>query len=87
MRQPPEPSEHTRQVEWRPILHYARCGQYWCALYTNPILTKTAFYTPRGQYEMLVMPFGLCNSQATYQRLMDRTLANLDFVESFETIA
>ena len=46
-------------------------------------IEKTAFYTPRCQYEMLVMPFGLCNSQATYQRLMDHTLTGLEFVESF----
>ena len=41
---------------------------YWCVPVHDTDIEKTAFYTPRGQYEMLVMPFGLCNSQATYQR-------------------
>ena len=55
----------------------------WCVPVHEADIEKTAFYTPRGQHEMLVMPFGLCNSHATYQRLMDRTLTGLDFVESF----
>ena len=56
---------------------------YWCVPVRECDVEKTAFNTPRGLYEMTVMPFGLVNSQATFQRMMDNTLRGLKHTESY----
>jgi len=38
---------------------------------------KTAFVSHRGLFEFNVMPFGLCNAPAAFQRYMDMTFAGL----------
>ena len=37
----------------------------------NEDIPKTAFRTQRGQFEFVVMPFGVTNAPATFQRMMN----------------
>jgi hypothetical protein len=39
---------------------------------------KSAFVTPFGQFEFTVMPFGMKTSAATFLRLMDKLLNDLE---------
>ena len=55
-----------------------RSGYHQCAL--SPVdADKTAFVTRRGMFRFQVLPFGLCNAVATFQRLMDIVLSGLNF--------
>ena len=50
---------------------------YWQVGIMEKDREKTAFCTTEGLFEFRVMPFGLCNAPATFQRLMDLVLAGL----------
>ena len=52
---------------------------YWQVEMTPRARKAAAFCTRKGLFEWNVMPFGLCNAPATFQRLMDRVLAGLQW--------
>ena len=52
---------------------------YWQVELSPEDKEKTAFCTPEGHFEFKVLPFGLCNAPATFQRLMDLVLAGLQW--------
>ncbi|GFW90083.1 retrovirus-related Pol polyprotein from transposon opus [Trichonephila clavipes] len=47
---------------------------YWRIEIDEADREKTVFITPEGLYENKVMPFGLCNAPATFERMMDNLL-------------
>lgn len=60
-----------------------RCGYYQVDIEEND-RPKTAFTVgPLGFYQFTRLPFGLCNSPATFQRLMERAMGELHMKEAF----
>ncbi len=54
---------------------------YWQILLTKRSRKYTAFLTAYGLYQFKVMPFGLVNAPATFQRLMNDILR--DYLRKF----
>uniref|UniRef100_A0A669C557 Gypsy retrotransposon integrase-like protein 1 n=1 Tax=Oreochromis niloticus TaxID=8128 RepID=A0A669C557_ORENI len=50
---------------------------YWQVELTPEARPKTAFSIGQGLWQFKVMPFGLCNAPATFERLMERVLADI----------
>ena len=54
-------------------------SEYWQVEVKPEDREKTAFVTYEGLYEFNVLPFGLCNGPATFQRLMNILLAGIQW--------
>jgi hypothetical protein len=44
---------------------------------TSEDVPKTAFLTPSGQYQFKVLPMGLANAPATFQRVMNEVFSDM----------
>ena len=54
---------------------------YWQMRVKDEDIHKTAFTTRYGQFEFMVMPFGLCNAPASFQHLMNTIFQ--EFLDDF----
>ena len=53
-------------------------ASFWQVRLSDP--SSSAFVTAEGQFEFLVMPFGMCNAPSTMQRFMQDSFADMPFV-------
>lgn len=56
---------------------------FWQVGLTKQAREASAFVTPDGHYHYTVMPFGMKNSSATFQRLADRVVSGLPGVTAY----
>ena len=59
------------------------CKGYWQLPMEESAKPITAFQTPEGLFQFVVMPFGLVNSSASFSRLMRKLLNGMNSVENF----
>ena len=50
---------------------------YWQVTMSPEAKSKAVFVTNEGIFQFRIMPFGLCNAPATFERLMDRVLCGM----------
>lgn len=56
-------------------------SRYWQVPRSSEARPKTAFCTGRGLWQFRVLSFGLCNAPATFERLMEKVLADFPLQE------
>lgn len=56
-------------------------SRYWQVPLSPGARPKIAFITNGGLWQFKVLPFGLCNAPATFERLMDKVLVNIPHQE------
>ncbi|XP_065908993.1 uncharacterized protein [Dysidea avara] len=60
---------------------------YWQIKVSDDSQEKTAFITHKGLFEFRVMPFGVTNAPAVFQRLMQRVLSGLQTSSTVEFVS
>ena len=66
---------HIAPKRWFSTLDLA--SGYWQVSLSPEARCKTALATHSGLFQFRVMPFGLCNAPATFERLMDQVIQGL----------
>ena len=56
---------------------------FWNVPVAERDIPKTGFTTPFGNFEWVRMPFGLVNASSTFQRLINKVLADLPFAVAY----
>ena len=65
------------------VTKFDRLKGFWQIPLTDRAKEISAFVTPDGLYQYIVMPFGMKNSPATFQRLFNMILTGLDNCEAY----